>query len=438
MSDLLRSLRKQPLALPIMGSETEVYDDPGTDWDGEPVRVELTNGEQLQGFLPNTRITPEPIVWALGELGEGLASLLDSPALTWSSPLQTRTNAPDFSGVGQYLVGPIVAPGQYTGQNAEILLAINNAGCHRSRDGWEWNSQGTVGFASDVDTFAAGTIYNGANRDMLVVAFSYETGDYEFRKSADAGATWSAAGNAPAAVNTGAKLGFFGGFEHDLDDEQFTTPRIFLVAEGQVFYTDEYSPTTWTSINVSGFWTTGDPTVIRATTAECLVGIDAAPYVARTADGASWAAANSGLTGTAGVLDLVWSESHAAWIMLRDDGSIWTAPAGVGSWSLRGTPTNSRTGTALSGGTALAVHGRTIIVAIFNWLYASRDFTNWARLSPQAHAGTGATEAWQFLLPFNGAIWAGHIAAQLDGSGSTFEHSMSGVLAPELARVTPW
>jgi len=431
MSDLLRDLRKQPVRIPILGGEDTTYDAPLTAWDGEPVRVEMVEGEEAQGFVPGTRITPETHNHVSGTIGEAVASIVDSAATTWSSPLKSFSASIDFSGMGNGLFcGPITAPAQWyngTDMGAEVLCAVNASGLYMSLDGWEWVLQGAIGFASQATVLAAGHLEVLGSHYVRLVAYSDESGGYEFRYSDDLGAAWSDGGVSPGAVNAGGRqMGFF--------NEIF-----FLAAEGQVFFSSDLpADDPWEESDVTGFWDTGEPTCVAVNETEALIGIDAEPYVAKSTDAETWVDGSSGLTGTAGVTHLAWSESHGLWLMLRDDGSFWTAPAGVASWAQRTAPTHSLGLEEVIPApfTCLGVHGRTVIIGSGKFLWASRDLTRWARMIPRAHEGS--VETWQWILPFNGALWAAHLSTQANETGVTFEHSLSGVLAPELARVVPW
>lgn len=428
MSDLLRDLRKQPVNIPILGTEDGVYDAPGEDWDADPVRVAPSDGEEEVGFIPATRITPETINSIVGRIGEGLASVIDSPALTWSMPAKTRTSIPAFEGMGNGLFcGPLVVPAQYnTVYGGEAIVAVNATGLYMTMDGWGWVLMGALGFGVQATAIAA-VVLDTDPETVRLVAFSLEGGDDEFRYSDDFGVNWSAGGAAPSAVAAGnLVMGAFGG-------------RMLLAAEGQIFFSDDVEAGTWSdAIDPSGYWTTGEPQAFAATATEALIAIDGTPSIIRTADGFTWAAANSGLDADLTIIQIVWSESHGLWIALDNSGKIWTAPAGAASWADRGTISHSLgTGDAMGTIFTLAVHGRTIVVSHAEALWASRDFTRWARLIPVAEDSAG--EAWwPWILPFNGALWAAHRTTKTSGSGVTFEHSLSGVLAPELARVVPW
>lgn len=422
-SDIARDLKTQPLTLPVYGGGSYVA--PGEAWDGTPNRSPLGPSEELLGLFPNTKLPAEVINDFVGRLGHALSTIVDAASVNWTVPAKAIGDMPAFEGMGNGLfAGPFIIPAQTLVEwQGEVLGAVNSSGLWISRDGRRWTNPGAIGFATQVECAVAGVQASFAT----IVAFALETGDYEFRYSTDLGNSWATAGNAPTPPSGDTIMGYYGAAE------------IFYWAsnDGTLAYSDDIIGNTWAVIDVSGVWTTGSPVKFAANDEEILLALNADPWILRSSsDGLTFFAANTNLEiDPSPVVDLIWSPSRAKWYLRRADGSLWSASAGAFSWSAEEIP--GSTGGELGEHHAMVSHGRCLTMAAGDGLWVSRDVGRWVHMTPIGD--TGASFAyWEWLLPFNGAIWAGHRATKADGYGITFEHSFSGTLAPELMRIAPW
>lgn len=427
MSDL--DELEQPLAIPRLGTDG-TYDDPGEDWDGTETRTALSAGAEAAGLLPNTFLCGQLVNDQCGRLGDGLASIMDVAAVNWTEPRIAFENYPIFSGAGNGLFGgPKVLPvSQHsTVQRRDWLGLLTESGLDASRDGYRWTNFGDMGFSGApggaAPALGHGGLAAGASDSVMwIVAFADETNTFKFRASGDLAVSFDPVGQLPAGAEGDEThvMGYFG-------------DRAFWCARSQLYYRTAAelvagATTDWTRIITSGFWTGAPPSSPRCfatSPTECAIGIFGGPSVIRSADGVTWAAAGSGLSNAA-IVDLHWCAARSIWIATTSAGDLYTAPAGMSAWTALSTypPDIARTGSL----------GRSVFALGGAWLYVTRDLENWARLSPEATPGN--VNDWEFILPFNGAVWIAHQSPDAGVTGDeTLESAQSLVLPSALRKV---
>lgn len=422
MSDLERDLAVQPLTIPVLSVAGDTYTAPGEDWDGTDTRAPLSSGEEEAGLVPATRLPAEVLNDLFGRLGEAVASVIDSPALTWRIPLRANeATDPTFAGGGNALFALCVAPADTAGNmGGEVAVCLNSDGMWVAADGHTWEQREPLGFSGPpaVEGMTAGV----QNDEGRVVVFAREAGDNEFVYTPDLGFTIVSAGTAPGSVAAGnVRMCFF-------------RDTFFLTAEAQIMYhTDVSLDTNWTDIDMTGTgWTANQPNAFVATPDEALIAIDGAPYIMRSENGTTWAAANSGLPAS-GITALAWSASRQRWFARNALGELWSAPLGVGAWSQEETPAIGPGSVALGLIHGIASLGRTLILAAGADLYASRDLERWMRIPVAPLQPMAVNLFWKYLLPINGRV----MAWKLDDSAILMS-TASSVLAPELQRIAGW
>src|SRR5687768_17168916 len=120
MTDLNRDdAMVQPLHVPILSSDGENYTAPGEGWDGSPTREPLSSGAEATGIAPDDDFFAQLYNDHIGRLGQGLATVIDSPALnSWADTQAPNTDEPNdnhwsSAGVATGATTVTAAPGHY-------------------------------------------------------------------------------------------------------------------------------------------------------------------------------------------------------------------------------------------------------------------------------------------------------------------------------------
>jgi len=427
MSDLEET--EQPTLVPVLATD-DLYDDPGEDWDGTATRTALSSGVEAAGLVPGTDLDAQVLNDLIGRIGQGLATILDSAAVNWTLPAEAT--GVSFAGFGNGLfAGPIVIPvANYSGYRRDVLGVYNDGGLYYSVDGRAWTNPGGIGFSgtgANGGLTAGGAEITGEGWNTWIVAYATESTTWKFRASGNVGASWFALGQLPSGIE-GAAAHVMGYFDAAPDDGLSNSKFYFWCARSQLFYRsmeDLFSADTtdWTQITTSGFWTGApppSPTCFASAPAECAIGIAGSPYVISSSDGTTWAASGTGLSGS--VSHLHWASAHNLWLAFTTDGKLWSAPAGMASWTER-----------IALGTtpfALGSLGRVVVMTRAGMTLVSRDLTNVMRIPPDP-----SDDEWEFLLSFNGGLWMAKYDAAED---TTFELAMSQILPSALRKVKAW
>lgn len=405
MTDIGRDdAAKQPTTIPIIGSADGVYDTPGEDWDGAPVRVPLDDAAEEVGYAPDQDLAGDNLNDQFGRLGQGLASIIDCAAI--SPTPREDSSAPSFSGVGNAHFGTALLPiGLNSGTyRRDALITLNSSGPYITYDGRNWTAQTGLGFAGAPSTIGAGLHSNG---QPMAVVFAKETGqptEFLFKSTNNGGGSWVAAGHLPASETVVAPIiGVFKG-----------ESRWVYVDRGKVYYSDDLADAEWTGGAVA-FGASVNPTKFASSATECAFAIAGGNRVMRSDDGVTFAAANTGLP-AGSVQDLAWSESHGLWFAAHSNGQIYSAPAGMATWT-------SRIAT-LGAVVRVIPFGRAIVHTVDDTIRVSRDLSHWYTLAPLAD-GAGAETEWRRGFVLNGQWWVGQV-----GATSTHTTVMSAMALP--------
>lgn len=431
MSDLDHiDATRQPLTIPILGSQDGEYDAPSTDWDATPVRAALSGAAELAGVAPNTNLDAQVLNDLIGRLGAGLASVIDSAALKWD-PVANIAGQPNDNywgpnpliGAGDAFVAPYIAADAF---KQEALYHFNPARVFRSWDGRNWEDRGLHGLGSDpAPRGLCVGLTNGGATSALVAWDSSASG--QIRVSTDGGGSWANGGTLPASFDGTTSFGAI--FEE----------RAFICARSQLHYSDDLSLNAeWARITTSGFWTGAPPNgplcVASVDGVGIAFGVNGGPGLIHSEDGTTWAAASLPTVSDA-VNALAWSRSHRLWVATSNTGgsALYTAPAGFGVWAERTLPSG------LSNIRAVACLGRAIVVAAQEGIWISRDFTNWRRI-PDIRYTEDATypDQWERLLVFNGRLWVSRRFYNAGAVKHQIEYSMSAPLPAEFGVLGAW
>ncbi len=436
MSDLLLDTTRQPTAIPVLASDGGDYTAPGEDWDGDPVAVALSAGDEAGGLTPNEGLDAETLNDLIGRLGAGLASIVDAPVLTWDRPQdnqgQPNDNHWSASGVSVGRVTVRVAPGwYYSGVSREVLIHPNITKMFLSYDGHNWTDAGAHGVTggSAMRGVAVGHSVLSSVDYVTIIAWQQDNNGI-VRATNNFGSSWYDAGTLGASMESGVRAigGFFAG-------------RFYIVARSQLYYKAHAAAMTgaWTRIDVSGIWNGApppNPSCVETSPTEIAIGVVSSPGVLHSTDGLTFT--NTALPSTAsdGVGAMQWSESHQLWIITSDSGNrVFTAPAGFGAITERAQITDYQ-GTVITGLHAVASLGRTVVVAASDGLWVSRDLANWRLLDVVLTDDGVNLDEWTWLQSLNGKLWAGRCIQV--GGDSSLEYTMSRVLPAEFRKQGAW
>lgn len=416
----------QPTAIPILGDAGADYPASPSAWAGTPVRAPLSSGEEQAGLEPGQDLDAQVLNDLVGRLGWGLASVIDSAALTWD-PVETSVGQPNQNhwgtdpriGAGDVFVVPygMNAGGGY---RQEMLIHFNPVKMFRSWDGKNWEDMGAHGVTGTPRGFAAGLMADGET--VAIVAWDNSAGG-EIVLSNDYGSTWGDTGADIAGTIDGSPSigGCFNG-------------RFFICNRSQLYYSDDLSSTDWTRISTSGFWTgapPNSPVCFAASPNSCAFGINGGPSCIYSLDGDTWAALPLPTNPSDGIEALFWSSSHQLWIAVSSNGRIHTSPEDFSGWTERTKPNQ------VTAARAVVAQGRSVVMAGNEGLFITRDFENW-RLLPEVRATDDGSYPfqWERLLLLNGRIWASRRRTVSGQSG--IEYAQSAPLPAEFRKLGRW
>lgn len=364
----------------------------GGTYNGQPNKVEPSSGLRAQGFVPGTFL-PFPrlnyLLDALGSLSDGLADIC---SVNWSVPVTTDDTAVagkladgldyHYTSFSQHvdLLNPdyLVALGFSSGANATVLL---------SRDAYVWEA----GTASGLTGTVGGPVTGLENAGPLAIILWDDT-TKAVRKTLDAG-TWADAGDLHASWTYPASNPGLGAYLQAQD-------RWVIFGALTINTHDTLADTAWTVRTPPVGWSGGDPICIASGTAGILCGLSTSGTAVFTADGITYDFIDTGVG--VQMISCAYSESHAIWVALFNDGSVWKAPPDASTWTELATHTASAANVIKCLGRSIVVAGESISVsgdAGVSWRMVGY-------ISP-----TGSSNAWDTLTPFGGSLVVGHFVS---------------------------
>lgn len=332
---------------------------------GQPTKIEPSSGMVAKGFRPRRRSGPERFNWLLNNHGDYIDSVMDSPALSWTTPGNVISST-NFASAKLVQVG-------------DVLLAFTASTLVRTHNTVLWTSGSAYGGGGTISDFASDGTTNVVVTDGSAVF-----------KTANLGASWASAGT--VGTGTWSLLAYFNG--------------TWIIAKTDGLKTDADLAGTWTdqSAQLPASWSGTAPKRMVASPNELLImpSSSSSRPLLRTTNGTTFAAAGT-IPDLVTLADIAYSPARGEWAAVTQVGDVYVSANGGQTWAHA-----ADASVPVGGGgivcRAIAPLGGAWVIVFEDRLTTTRDFVKFRNVSQMtATVFTPGTVGWDRLYSFRPA-----------------------------------